>query len=218
LAGLRESALYASARRAKKRASALIRERGLRDTGEVVEHAELGLPSDDYVRYEASAWRWLPRALRGRTIERGDVFVDLGSGKGRVVLAAARYPFARVIGVEITASLTEFARENVARAEDRIRCGEVELVTADVVDWPIPPDVNYVYLFNPLQGEGFRRVVANIVSSLAERPRRLTLIYANPTMADVLDATDAFRLVEVIKNPLRPDIGPTGWVNVYESS
>ena len=218
MAGLRESAIYASARRAKVRLSGLIRERGLRDTGAVVEHHELGLPSEDYVRYEASAWRWLPRALRGRTIGSGDVFVDLGSGKGRVVLAAARYPFGRVIGVEITASLTEFARENVARASARIRCGEVELVTADIVDWPIPPDVNYVYLFNPLQGEGFRRVVENIVSSLTERPRTLTLIYANPTMADALEASGAFRLVEVIKNPLRPDIGPTGWVNVYESS
>jgi hypothetical protein len=45
----------------------------------------------------------------------------------------------------------------------------------------------------------------------------MTVIYANPKEAAALEAGGSFRLAEVIKNPWRPDIGPTGWVNVYES-
>jgi SAM-dependent methyltransferase len=78
----------------------------------------------------------------------GDVFLDPGSGKGRAVLLAARYPFKRVIGVEFSESLTAIARRNMATFRARLRCHDVELVTADVVDYRIPDDVSVVYMFN----------------------------------------------------------------------
>lgn len=42
------------------------------------------------------------------------MFLDLGSGKGRMVLSAARFPFRRIIGVELSNDLTAIARRNVA--------------------------------------------------------------------------------------------------------
>src|SRR3712207_1940229 len=113
---VKDTAIYAGARRAKARLSYLLHERGLEDTGVQVDRDELGIDDPKYNRYEASAWRWVPRALRGRKVGPDDVFVDLGSGKGRVVLAAARFPFKRVIGVEIAESLNEVARANVEAA------------------------------------------------------------------------------------------------------
>lgn len=217
MASVKDTRIYDAARRAKARLSYLLHERGLHDTGVDVDREDLGVFDPHYTRYEASSWRWVPRALRGRKIGSDDVFVDLGSGKGRVLLAAARYPFGRVIGVEIAEALNEIARENVAAARNRLRCKDVELVTADVTQWTFPPDVNYVYMFNPVGGDHFRRVFANLVESMREHPRPVTVIYANPTLAEIFDESRLFRRAEVIKNPWRPDIGPSGWVNIYES-
>ena len=70
--------------------------------------------------YSPVGWRQLPRVLPPDSVTERDVFVDLGSGKGRAVLeAAATYPFARVIGVELVPELHEV----VALA----RAGEIEI-------------------------------------------------------------------------------------------
>ena len=54
---------------------------------------------------------------------RHDVFLDLGAGKGRMLLAASRYPFRRVIGVELSDRLAAIARSNVAAFRLRARSG-----------------------------------------------------------------------------------------------
>ncbi len=38
-------------------------------------------------------------------------FIDIGSGKGRIILAAARWPFKEIIGVEISEILHNIAQE-----------------------------------------------------------------------------------------------------------
>jgi len=47
---------------------------------------------------------------------------NLGSGKGRVLLEALRYRFARVIGVEISKELHEAAAENERLFRGPRRC------------------------------------------------------------------------------------------------
>jgi tRNA1(Val) A37 N6-methylase TrmN6 len=61
-----------------------------------------------------------------------DVFVDFGSGKWRAIFWAARYPFRRVIGVELSAQLNALARRNINRNRHRLTCRDIHLVTADV--------------------------------------------------------------------------------------
>ena len=59
------------------------------------------------------------------------VFVDLGSGKGRILLLASRYPFRGVVGVEFAHELNEVAERNIAlSANHRRRCHDVRTVTA----------------------------------------------------------------------------------------
>lgn len=61
----------------------------------------------DRSRYLPTAWHVLPRVLRYVGVSDSDVFVDFGCGKGRVVHQAAKRPFRRVIGVEISPDLAE---------------------------------------------------------------------------------------------------------------
>lgn len=188
------------------------------ETGTTISAAELGFSNGEYVAYEPSAWRWLRLALRNRVITDKDVLVDVGCGKGRVLLQAARrYPFGRLIGVEVSDVLAAWARRNLAVSRDRLRVRDVVIENANATEWEVPDDVTYAYFFNPFEGETFHRALANLIASLDRSPRRLTLIYANPVMAGVVEATGRFELVETIKRPLRPDVGETNWVKVYES-
>jgi hypothetical protein len=187
-------------------------ERGLETGGR---QFELEHFHSERVAYEASGWLYLRRALRKRDVKPTDVFVDFGSGKGRVVFQAARYPFARVIGVEISQALTEVARRNIERNRARLVCRDVTLLTADAAEFEIPDDMTVAYFYYPFAGATFERVIANIVASLDRRPRSVKLIYACPGNEDAITTTGRFRRVR------RSLAGPWSHfgraIHVYES-
>lgn len=166
----------------------------------------------------SSGFLYLRRGLRGCRVTSADAFVDYGSGKGRVLMQAARLPFARVTGLELSEADNALARANAeaAAAVGRVRCGEVEVVQADATAWQLPDDVTYIYMFNPFRGEVFRSVLQRVLESLDRRPRRLTLIYANPTCAAELLATGRFERVRTSRGP-RPDI-PGQRIEVFRAT
>ena len=216
-----ETALYRLAGTAKERLTRLLRlhyERGLRDTGGEVSAQELGFDDPDFFHYQASAWTALRRALDGRSVTSDDVFLDLGCGKGRVLwLAARHYPFRRVIGLEVVEEMADFARANLEANRHRFRAAEAIVEAGDAARYAIPDDVTFVYMFSPFGGDVFRAAIGNLVASLDRRPRALSLIYANPELASVIEDCGRFELVEVLKPRLRPERRKGAWVNVYET-
>jgi SAM-dependent methyltransferase len=166
------------------------------ETGETVRLGDLGISERDYHDYEPSGWRGFSRAMRGLDIDASDSFLDIGCGKGRVVAQAARRPFRRVIGVELSPELAESARRLLAGEERRRRCGEVEIVVADVTAWEVPDDVTYVYVYNALSGTALSAMLHRIAESAVRSPRRLLLLYANPIHESDVLAHPAFELAE----------------------
>jgi hypothetical protein len=165
---------------------------------------ELGLAAKNRVSYTPSHWLTLPRILARREVAPQDVFVDFGSGKGRVVYQAARrYSFGRVIGVEISEHLNSMARANIDRNRLRLRCQEVELVTSDVLDYKIPDDVTVAYFYNPFRGDVFSAVIAGLLRSLDTHPRPLRVIYHRWEEEDRLLATGRFEMIRSARG-LRP--------------
>ena len=67
-------------------------------------------------------------------VTKDDVVYDLGSGDGRVVIAAAKEFGARGVGVEISPKLVAEARKNAEAAgvADRVRFVEQDLFEADI--------------------------------------------------------------------------------------
>lgn len=178
------------------------RRRGL-DTTREFDLQDAGLAHPERVRYEPTGWIDLERIFRACPVEAGDVFLDYGSGKGRVLLAAARKPFARVIGVDISGDLCDVARANLEAERDRRRCGEVEIVTADVTEWDVPDDVTVIFMHNPFRGEIFDAAMRRVLASLDRNPRRLRVIYRVPMEEQRLLATQRARLVRSVAG-LRP--------------
>jgi len=172
------------------------------ETARVADLDDLGVDAPGRVRYEPSGWLDLRRILPPRDVGRSDVFLDLGCGKGRVVLQAAGYRFRRVVGVELSPELCDVARANIAARRDRLRCRDVVLQVADAATFEIPDDVTVIYLYNPFRGDVFAAAVEHIAASLRRAPRRLRVIYRTPLEEEVLLA-GGFQLVRSVPG-LRP--------------
>jgi hypothetical protein len=184
------------------------------ESAAVVTREDLGIGDIRLRAYEASGWFCLRRGLRGYAVTGTDVFVDFGSGKGRIVYQAARRPFGRVVGIELAEQLTEIAQRNIEHNRSRLRCQNVELITADLTRLPVPDDMTVAYAFNPMLAELFQQLIAAIVASLERRPRRVRLIYVNPVEADEVVRSGHFQLVRRSWG-IRRDLDPS--IHVYES-
>jgi SAM-dependent methyltransferase len=160
-------------------------------------------------------WRQLRRVLPPGSVTDRDVFIDLGSGKGRAVLEAAQYPFRRVIGVELLPELGEIARQNLAETTRKLRCRDVELVTADLQGYRIPDDVTVFFTNNAVRGAVFATVLREISASLARNPRPARLIYGNPLDDEAVLATGVWRKVRTVVP--RRSHWPYGATCVYET-
>jgi len=150
------------------------------ETSGAVQLDELGLAREGYHDYEPSGWRSFKRAMRGVTAGPTDTFIDIGCGKGRVVAQAARRPFGRVLGVELSDELAAQARKLVESERDRRRCGSVEIVVADITTWQLPDDVTVIYVYNALSGAGLQAMLDRISDSVRRVPRPLLMLYVNP--------------------------------------
>jgi SAM-dependent methyltransferase len=165
------------------------------ETSDRVSLEQLGLARDDYHDYEPSGWLGLRRALRGIEVGPAQSFLDIGCGKGRVVAQAARRPFGRVLGVELSPQLAESAR-SLVESNRRQRCGEVEIFVADVTTWSMPDDVTIAYVYNALGGAALVAMLERIAESVDRAPRRLLLLYANPIHEATVLAHPRFGLAE----------------------
>ena len=147
----------------------------------VIDLDELGIKNALFRPYVPTDYRSFQRILNALRVRPGkDVFLDFGSGMGRAVIMAARHPFRKIYAVEIAPQLNEIARRNVRSTLPRLKCRDIELVTANAVEFVIPDDVTVIYFFNPFGGEVLVEVLNNIRTSLRRRPRALRVICKIP--------------------------------------
>lgn len=120
-------------------------------------------------------------------------WVDIGCGKGRTVILAARAGFRRVLGVENHAPYMDLARRNVAAAIPEY-APRIELTLADIREWPLPESDAVLFAYNPFG--------ANILNDLlvrCARPsagRRIFVYYnaVHREVAEKLVAAGLFRV------------------------
>jgi SAM-dependent methyltransferase len=115
------------------------------------------------------------------------VFIDIGSGKGRVLLMAADYPFRRVVGIELLPTLHRIAQENIGKYKSSSQQRfAIEVICGDARKFVFPPEPLVLYLFNPLLEAGLVELMAHLERSLQEHPRPVFVLYHNPLLEHVL--------------------------------
>jgi hypothetical protein len=114
-------------------------------------------------------------------------FIDVGSGKGRVLLMASDYPFRRVLGIELLPELNRVAQENIRKYKsDAQRCFKVESVCANASSFIFPAEPTVIYLFNPLPESGLVKMLRNLERSEGRHSIPMYLIYHNPLLHESL--------------------------------
>jgi len=127
------------------------------------------------VQYLPSRPRAFHRQIDSLSIDHSNfAFVDIGAGKGRVLLMAAQYSFRKIIGVEFSPKLCDIARRNLSVC----RC-RAEIVCMDATEYVFPDDPVVVYMCNPFSIEPMRKVAQNLEQSLVANPRPVYVVYWN---------------------------------------
>ena len=124
-------------------------------------------------------------------------FVDLGSGKGRALLVASEFPFSEILGVEFAAELHKIACENIRSYRSKTqKCKNVRSLNLDAAEFELPLTPLVLYLFNPFRPAVLSAVLQRLQRSLISHPRNVTLIYAAPFHASLIEQHTALRCVE----------------------
>jgi SAM-dependent methyltransferase len=114
-------------------------------------------------------------------------FVDVGSGKGRMLFVAAEYPFRKVVGVEYSVGLQEQAVANIRRWRRKWqRCSDIESVLADAASFKFPDGNLVLYLFNPFGPEVMKRMVENLERTMERDPRHVVVVMQWPEYPEVV--------------------------------
>lgn len=134
-----------------------------------------------------------------RNLPIGDVsgytFIDMGSGKGRMLLLAAELPFRRIVGVEFASDLNALAQKNVKTYRNSNQaCFEIEPLNMDATLFEFPPEPSIIYFFYPFERFVMEPVIRNLNRSLAEHPRDVILVYFNPVLSDIVEAANNLRV------------------------
>jgi SAM-dependent methyltransferase len=129
----------------------------------------------------------------------GFTFVDLGCGKGRALLVAARFPFAHILGIELSANLCAVARSNAAR-EPRIAIQQHDAATVTYPDGPL-----VVYLYHPFLRPVLRKVLANLERQRRRSAHPTYLLYANCRYEKVMARFPFLKAVWDYSIPLSPE-------------
>lgn len=88
-------------------------------------------------------------------------WIDIGCGKGRTVVLAARAGFRQVFGVDLNDGYVAAAAANVESAAPAWRA-RIELSVADIRDWSPPPTDQVLFCFNPFGPEVLHDVLERV--------------------------------------------------------
>jgi len=135
------------------------------------------------VHYEGAAIPLVHRIIRNlRTDLRRFTFIDLGSGKGRVLLVAAQYPFESVIGVEFSKILHDIAQVNISKfVEQRLTKRRPRSINMDAGEFNFSQFADkVVFCNNPFSAILALRILDNFQFSLRETGHEGVLIYLSP--------------------------------------
>lgn len=149
------------------------------------------------VRYDPSSPELVRAELAKLEIDCGRfIFIDFGSGKGRVLLVAAGFPFKEVIGVEFSRELHEIAVKNIARfPQGEIRAGKVRSIHGDARTYEPPQSDLVCYFYNPFGPPVIETVAARLAMLHARSGSRIVIIYVDPQHSDIFEKTAKFAVL-----------------------
>jgi 16S rRNA G966 N2-methylase RsmD len=126
----------------------------------------------------------------------GNNFIDVGCGKGYVLIKASKQAYHKVSGIDIEPELIRIAQKNlsVLKLQNRLN-----VLCVNALEFEHYDEYEHFFFFNPFTAEVLKPVIHSILNSLEKRPREILIIYFHPTAHNILMETERFELVEKLK-------------------
>jgi SAM-dependent methyltransferase len=148
-------------------------------------------------RYEGTPIAALHKIIRRLKVRQSRfTFIDLGSGKGRVLLIAAQYRFKSVIGVEFSKKLHDIALLNITKfAESGLTKTSAISTNCDAGEFDFSGlGDKIVFCYNPFGADLMNRVLDNLQSPACQGGETIFL-YLGPMPPAISKKLDAFPII-----------------------
>lgn len=150
----------------------------------------LGLSTSQANHYSNSGGPELESVLKSLDIQPTDRILDYGSGKGGATFTMSQFPFAEVLGIELSPELITVARRNA----ELLNIRNVSFECCNATEFN-PDRFTHAYLFNPFPATVCEEVHKGWLASLDRSPRPLTVICKYPEGCLPQCFQNGFRLV-----------------------
>ncbi len=127
--------------------------------------------------YEPTPYCVLERLIESGLIDKQDVILDYGCGKGRADFFLSYRTNAKTIGIEYDSRIYASALENQKVAVSKAKA---DFVLSKAEEYEVPAEVNRCYFFNPFSVEILCKVIAKVIQSYYEHPREIFLFFYYP--------------------------------------
>jgi SAM-dependent methyltransferase len=146
-------------------------------------------------KYQGTPYRVLKKLFRRVNRDfSSSTMLDFGAGKGRTLIMGAKFGFKRLIGVDFSSELCIDARKNLSNS--KLGGPKFEIVHADATRFPVPPEADVFYFYNPFTRQVLNHVLDNIEKTSDNNSEKL-FVYTNPLLADVFE-NRKYRLIDKI--------------------
>jgi len=153
--------------------------------------------------YVTLPYRAIFAILRRLALGSSDTLIEIGCGKGRVLLAAMQFPVAAIVGIELSRKLADIARKNVEK--QRRSSPPVQIINQPAQEADLRRG-NVFYLYNPFGPDSFRAFLRRLEQGLHDAPRDVRIAYVRTYHDDVFREFDWLEKIE--------EYQLLSWVNV----
>lgn len=128
--------------------------------------------------YEPTPYCVLERLANSGYIRKKNTLLDYGTGKGRVCFYLSYQCKCKTIGIEYDERIYTAAVHN---KETAISGERTDFVMTRAEQYQLPEEVDLCYFFNPFSAEILKKVLAELLVSYYENPRKIQLFFYYPS-------------------------------------
>lgn len=138
-------------------------------------------------RYEAVSFYMLEKLLTAfKKVSKLTSIVDLGSGKGRVLMVAPHFGFTDITGIDFAKELCDLAISNMSEKEKQFSNIKWRVINENVEDYDIRNQDSVFFMFNPFTESVLKRFLEKLDRSCHQFPRSTYFLYASPQHQQLL--------------------------------
>jgi len=138
-------------------------------------------------RYEAVSFYMLEKLFTVfKKISGKTSIVDLGCGKGRMMMVAPHFGFNDVAGIDFAKEVCEQARINMERKKKEFPDLRWKILNQNVEDYNISPEDSVFFMFNPFNQSILESFLDKLNISCNQFPRAIYFLYASPQYQKLL--------------------------------